>query len=108
MFPWGASTSRSMDLDHTRPFRDPARGGPPGQTGPSNLGHLSRSHHRLKTFGRWRMHQPAPGAFCWRSAHGAVFLIGSAGTIPLGSSVLAEDMWWSASAIERAGPTIAA
>lgn len=108
MFPWGASASRSMDLDHTRPFREPSCGGPPGQTGPSNLGHLSRCHHRLKTFSRWRMHQPAPGVFLWRSPHGALFLIGSAGTIPLGSSVFAEDMWWSAEAIERAGPTIAA
>lgn len=107
MFPYGASTSRAMDLDHTRPFVSSALGGPPGQTGPANLGLLSRSHHRLKTFSRWKVHQPSPGIFLWRSPQGAVHLVCGAGTIPLGRTVFAEDMWWSAAFIER-GARVAA
>ena len=36
-FPYAAG-SRRMDLDHTKPYVPPARGGPPGQTGVHNLG----------------------------------------------------------------------
>ena len=38
VFPYGTNTSRSMDLDHTRPYRPMNRGGPPGQTCMNNLG----------------------------------------------------------------------
>ena len=38
VFPYGTNTSKLMDLDHTRPYRPPNRGGPPGQTSVSNLG----------------------------------------------------------------------
>ena len=61
VFPWGTGTSRRMDLDHTIPYLPPSRGGPPGQTAMDNLGPLSRSEHRLKTPGRWRVRQPVEG-----------------------------------------------
>lgn len=41
--------ARSCDQDHIDPYRHPDDGGPPGQTCPSNLQSLCRSHHRLKT-----------------------------------------------------------
>ncbi len=48
-FPYATSASRSGDLDHTTPYRDPDQGGPPGQTRTGNLGPLTRRrHHRTK------------------------------------------------------------
>jgi len=41
--------ARACDLDHVDPYVDPDDGGPPGQTRPSNLQPLCRSHHRMKT-----------------------------------------------------------
>ena len=48
-FPYATSTSRTGDLDHTTPYRDPDEGGPPGQTRIGNLGPLTRRHHRTKS-----------------------------------------------------------
>jgi hypothetical protein len=64
VLPWGTSTSRRMDLDHTIPYRPPARGGPPGQTAMDDLGPPSRAEHRLKTHGSWRLRQPSRGCTC--------------------------------------------
>ncbi|HEV2929183.1 MAG TPA: hypothetical protein VGW74_10875, partial [Propionibacteriaceae bacterium] len=93
VFPWGTNTSRWMDLDHTVPYRPPARGGPPGQTAMENLGPLSRAEHRLKTHGRWRLRQPAQGLYLWRSPFGATYLVTNAGTQDLGENEFADAVW---------------
>jgi hypothetical protein len=93
VFPWGANVSRRMDLDHTIPYRPPARGGPPGQTAVDNLGSLSRAEHRLKTHGRWRLRQPAQGLYLWRSPFGATYLVTNAGTQDLGENQFADAVW---------------
>ena len=93
VFPWGTATSRRMDLDHTIPYRPPARGGPPGQTAVDNLGPLSRGEHRLKTHGRWRLRQPVEGVYLWRSPFGATYLVTNAGTQDLGENEFADTIW---------------
>ncbi len=70
VFPFGTLSSRRADKDHTRRYRPPRTGGPPGQTTPDNLGPLGRYHHRLKTHGGWTCLQPTPGTFYWRTPHG--------------------------------------
>jgi hypothetical protein len=50
-FPYSAATQR-MDLDHTKSYLPPTRGGPPGQTGVHGLGPLIRFEHRIKTHSR--------------------------------------------------------
>jgi hypothetical protein len=96
VFPYGTRSSRHADLDHTVPYLTPEKGGPPGQTGLDNLGPLSRHHHRLKTHGRWRLRQPGPGTYLWRSPHGHVFLVTAGGTQHLGSSDFAHRTWRTA------------
>jgi hypothetical protein len=59
-FPYATSTGR-LELDHTKAYLPPARGGPPGQTRVHRLGPLIRLEHRIKTHGRWRVRQPEPG-----------------------------------------------
>jgi hypothetical protein len=59
-FPYATTTGR-LELDHTKAYRPPARGGPPGQTGIHGLGPLIRFEHRVKTHGRWQVRQPEPG-----------------------------------------------
>jgi hypothetical protein len=96
IFPYAPTTSRTMDLDHTNPYLSPDRGGPPGQTGLHNLGPLSRSHHRLKTFSRWRPRQPQPGLYLWRSPHGWIYLVTNTGTHDLGNNPFAHALWRAA------------
>jgi hypothetical protein len=84
VFPWSSNTSRRVDMDHTVPYVPPEDGGPPGQTGLHNLGPLSRYAHRLRTHGRWRLRQPRPGVFEWRSPHGYRYRVDRHGTRPLG------------------------
>ncbi|MDP9823085.1 HNH endonuclease signature motif containing protein [Nocardioides massiliensis] len=43
-------SARAADKDHRDPYVPPDEGGPPGQTRPSALDSLCRSHHRMKTF----------------------------------------------------------
>lgn len=71
VFPWCARPSRSCDLDHVVPY-DTVRavGASPPQTRTENLASLCRSHHRLKTHGRWHLTSPASGVFVWTSPHG--------------------------------------
>ena len=64
VFPYGNATSRTLDLDHTRPYVPLSRGGPPGQTGLHNLGPLTRSHHRAVTFGGGGGSSRTPGRTC--------------------------------------------
>ena len=47
-------SARAADKDHRDPYLPPVKGGPPGQTRPSNLDCLCRSHHRMKTFAALR------------------------------------------------------
>lgn len=93
VFPWGSNLSRGQDLDHTIPYLAPDRGGPPGQTWVGNLGPLARFHHRVRTHGRWRLRQPEPGTYVWRSPHGWIYLVNASGTHPLGNSAFATAVW---------------
>jgi hypothetical protein len=96
VFPYAAAVSRAIDVDHTIPYVDPDEGGPPGQTRIGNLGPQTRYHHRLKTHGRWRVSQPEPGIWLWRSPHHRIYLINSTGTHPLGDTDFAETIWRAA------------
>src|SRR5829696_4950664 len=92
-FPFSARLGRRVDLDHTVPYRPPDRDGPPGQTALGNLGALSRSEHRLKTHNRWRVRQPEPGVYMWRSPTNAHYLVTNAGTFTLGDGNFAAIIW---------------
>lgn len=76
VFPYSSREARGLDMDHTVPYVE----GEPRQTRPSNLGPLSRRVHRGKTHGGWRLDQPRPGVFWWRSPYGQVFRVGPQGT----------------------------
>ena len=92
-FPFSPSMSRRMDLDHTDPYRPPDRGGPPGQTGVGKLNRLTRHEHRVKTHSHWRVRQPGPDTFVWRSPYGAYFLVTRAGSQKLGTGAFARAVW---------------
>jgi hypothetical protein len=94
-FPYAAGTQR-MDLDHTKADLPPARGGPPGQTGVHNLGPLIRFEHRIKTHSRWRVRQPEPGVWIWRSPQHAYYLVSNTGTQNLGNGPFALRVWKAA------------
>lgn len=94
--PWGTSLSRSLDLDHTVPFREDADDRPPGQTSYGNLGPLSRSAHRVKTLGLKQVRQPDPGTFIWRGREGHVSVVTNRGTINLGRSPFTAALWEAA------------
>ena len=76
-FPWGSSTTRTMQIDHTQPY-DP--GGPPGQSRIGNYGPMTTVHHRLKTHAGWQVRQPFPGIYLWRDPHGGHYLVDHTGT----------------------------
>lgn len=76
-FPWGASTSRSQQIDHTVAF---VHRGPPGQSRVGNYGPMTAFHHRIKTHARWQVRQPFPGVFVWRDPHGATYVVDHSGT----------------------------
>jgi hypothetical protein len=103
-FPWGTTSSRWADLDHTVPYLALDRGGPPGQTRIGNLGPLSRSHHLVKTFTSWRVRQPDPGTWVWRSPLGRHYLVTAAGTFPLGRTDFASQLWQLADDRSRGQP----
>ena len=63
VFPHSSRAARRLDLDHTIPYTE----GEKDQTRPDNLGPLTRTVHRAKTTGRWRLKQPKSGTFWWRS-----------------------------------------
>ncbi len=79
VFPYSSRTARGLDLDHTRPYV----AGAEGQTTPGNLGPLTRTTHRAKTAGRWRLRQPRDGIFWWRSPSGQRYRVGPDGTTDL-------------------------
>jgi hypothetical protein len=75
-FPYAQSLSRKQDQDHTIRYQ---WNGPPGQTRVSNLGRMTRRHHRIKTFAGWRVWQ-REGRFTWISPHGRIYLTDARGT----------------------------
>lgn len=80
VFPYGTRRSTRCDLDHRVPYEP----GVSGQTRVENLGPLSRFAHRVKTFGGWRLEQPAPGIFVWTSPAGFRYRVTPFGTIMIG------------------------
>ncbi|WP_269440220.1 HNH endonuclease, partial [Arthrobacter sp. zg-Y769] len=65
-----AAGHTTTEIDHTLPF---AHG---GATEHSNLAHLCRKHHRLKTLGHWQAHRDATGpagALEWTSPLGRTY-----------------------------------
>ena len=76
-FPWGVSTSRTQQIDHTEAFD---HRGPPGQSRVGNYGPMTPFHHRIKTHTRWQVRQPFPGIYVWRDPHGATYVVDHSGT----------------------------
>jgi hypothetical protein len=66
VFPYCTIDARRCDLDHIVAY-DPD--GPPGQTSPSKLAPLCRSHHRMKTFTDWCYYRDPDGSYVWTSPH---------------------------------------
>lgn len=80
VFPFGVNAGRTKDIDHPVPYRPPDDGGPPGQTGAHNAAPMTRFHHRIKTFGRWRVTQLGIGSYLWHSPHDHCWLVDATGT----------------------------
>lgn len=72
--PFGAVTARRSDMDHTVPY---AQG---GRTAPDNLGPLGRTSHRARTHGGYRLSQPSPGRWLWRTPRGQCFEVTNRGS----------------------------
>ncbi len=79
-FPYGNRLARGLDLDHTVPYAH-ASGAPPGQTRIDNLAPLSRTAHRAKTAGRWKLIQYEGGWLEWTSPAGLHYATGPYGTL---------------------------
>jgi hypothetical protein len=88
VFPYGANTARSMQLDHTIAYDftlDKHTGRPPpGQSRIGNYGPMTGFHHRVKTHGGWQVRQPFPGIYVWRDPYGAHYLVDPTGTRRIG------------------------
>lgn len=69
--------AHAADQDHSR---DHQHGGP---TTPANLGPLCPHDHRVKHRGGWRVQQPEPGTFVWRSPLGGEYLSSGEPVLPL-------------------------
>jgi hypothetical protein len=84
VFPHSPATHRSMDLDHPVPYTPIDAGGPPGQTDPHRLAPLARYEHRVKTHARgWKLVNPTPGVYLWRTPHGYWTRVDPHGSHPL-------------------------
>ena len=70
VFPGCTRDSRTCDLDHITPYIPLDEGGPPGQTRPSNLAPLCRTHHRVKTHTMWDYKPLDDGGYTWTSPTG--------------------------------------
>ena len=92
VFPHSPTMSR-LDLDHMPAYR---KDGPPGQTAMSTLGPLARGEHRTVTVGKWQRRQPAPGVYLWRSPEHWVMITTNQGTLDLGHTDYAHQLWDSA------------
>lgn len=82
VFPGCTRDSRHCDQDHVDAYVDPADGGPPGQTCLDNLAPLCRTHHRMKTHGRWAYRRTAAGSYEWTSPDGRRFSVITGGRRP--------------------------
>jgi hypothetical protein len=76
VFPFASSLGRKLDRDHTVRYDEE---GPPGQTTESNLGKMTRHHHRIKTHGGWQVHQQ-DRRFTWTTPHGRILVTDGNGT----------------------------
>ncbi|WP_232547646.1 DUF222 domain-containing protein [Propioniciclava soli] len=90
VFPWGTRRADACQVDHTVPYE----AGRPGQTHLANLGPLSSYTHRVKTHGGWKLDQPRPGEYRWRSPLGYEYAVTAAGTIRIGRPPPAQVEWW--------------
>lgn len=90
IFPYAGRGSAGLDLDHTRPYR---RDGTPDQTRPDNLGPLRRKSHRAKTHASWRLAQPEPGRFVWRSPLGRRYVLTPSGITNDGLHIPGNNPW---------------
>lgn len=88
-----------LDLDHTRSYRT---NGPPGQTGVDKLAPLARSEHRAKTVGDWLVRSPSLGTYVWRSPQGWISIVTNQGTLLLGDSSWAQQIWRHSDRVESA------
>jgi hypothetical protein len=79
-FPWGSSTSRAQQIDHTVPYDQG------GASSLGNYGPMTITHHRIKTHGGWEVEQPFPGIYLWRDQYGATYLVDNTGTRALGKA----------------------
>jgi hypothetical protein len=84
IFPYSSNTTRSMQIDHTVPYRPPEPGGGPGQSRLGNYGPMVTFHHRIKTFGAWELRQPFQGIYLWKSPLGEHYLVDHTGTRKVG------------------------
>lgn len=86
IFPYSASDSRGLDLDHTIPWR---RNGGPGQTSMDNLAPLSRRVHRAKTMRAWKLTKHGPHEHRWESPLGYHYITNPDGTttVPTHSTI---------------------
>ena len=98
VYPYGTCTSHRMDLDHTIPYQPLKSRAPAGQTSLRNLGPLDRTHHRDKTHGHGSLRQPAAGIYLYRSPEGWIYLTTNAGTLCLGNTDYAHEVWAGAQA----------
>src|SRR5215207_34462 len=96
VYPYGTCTSNRMDLDHTNPYQPLDVGARPGQTSLRNLGPLDRRHHRDKTHGYGNLRQPEAGIYLYRSPEGWIYLTTNAGTLCLGNTDYAHQVWTGA------------
>lgn len=79
VFPFSSRTSRSLDLDHVRPYLR-GRDWTPDQTGKDNLAPVSRLVHRAKTAEVWKVRRTQYGHFAWRSPLGYTYTVAPDGT----------------------------
>jgi hypothetical protein len=88
VFPFAGAASRHLDIDHTLAYHPhPAtRAEKHRSTRIGNLGPLGRTHHRIKTHGRWTLRQPFTGIYLWRDPHGILYLEDHTGTHPIGAA----------------------
>ena len=92
VFPGCRRDSRHCDLDHITEYLPTDDGGPPGQTTPSNLAPLCRTHHRVKTFTSWHFKRLHHGSYTWTSPTLIHFLL-SAGESSAWHRVRSDEVW---------------
>ena len=63
----------------------------------ATLGPLARNEHRAVTVGKWQRRQPEPGTYLWRSPQGWVMITTNQGTLTLGHTEWAHQLWNTAS-----------